>query len=112
MCVYLFWFRPKQKSNARKEKEDAENKAAAEAQNKTAAGGQNNDEEAAKAESPKPQELLDRPIELQSPHETIELPSQGIVEAPGDKGGVEVDNDAQVPAELPGDQQYRSSDSR
>lgn len=103
VCVYLFWFRPKQKEKEKKEREDAESRAAAEVEAKKR-------EEESKA-GPKPHELQQQPPELQSPERVTELPIDGVFEAPGDGGGVEVDNDAQLPAELPGDQVYWSSNS-
>lgn len=100
VCVYLFWFRPRQK-----EKEDAEHKAAAEAEIKKR-------EEGSKAGLAKSYELQEQqPPELQSSNRIMELPMESILEAPGDGGGVEVDNDAQLPVELPGDHVYWSSNS-
>ncbi|ROW03744.1 hypothetical protein VMCG_05373 [Cytospora schulzeri] len=92
VCVYLFWFRPRQKEKEKKEEEDAENKA--------------KKREESKVDIAKLHELQQQPPELQSPERITELPIEGIFEAPGDRGGVEVDNDAQQPAELPGDHVY------
>lgn len=105
MCVYLFWFRPKQKEKAKKEREGTENRTAVEGGDEAPT----REEEEQMTEVPKPLELQQQPPELQSPGGTMELPAEGIFEAPGDKGGVEVDNDAQRPAELPGDYEQRSS---
>ncbi|ROW04145.1 hypothetical protein VSDG_00956 [Cytospora chrysosperma] len=102
VCLYLFWFRPRQKEKDKKGKEDSENKAAAEAEAKRR-------EEVSKAELAKPHELQQQPPELHSPDGIMELPIEGIFEAPGDRGGVEVDNAAQLPVELPGDHMYWSS---
>lgn len=60
----------------------------------------------------KPSDMQQLPTELVSPVDTTELPSavSDVAEAPGDKGGIELHPES-YPIELPGDQEYRSSDS-
>lgn len=59
-----------------------------------------------------PIEMQHMPSELSSPTEGAELPEtvSGIAEVPGDKGGFELPPESH-PVELPGDHEYRSSDS-
>ncbi|KUI55327.1 hypothetical protein VP1G_02670 [Cytospora mali] len=95
VCTYLFWFRPKQKDKERRERADAENRAAAGMVFRT--------------DPSKAYEMHQQPPELYSPNVNTELPTESFSEAPGNEGGVEVDNDTYRAAELPGDHPYQSS---
>lgn len=99
MSAYFFWFRPKQQRQKKGEQLEAQRDAVAEAGGKDVAGRQD-----------KPYEMHNLPSELLSPTETVELSSAHISEAPGDKGGFELPQESH-PVELPGDHEYRSSDS-
>lgn len=97
VCVYLFWFRPKQKKeNDKKERHGPENRTAAETESMSREGKSMAGTEL--------HGLRQQPPEPQSVESAKGLPVEGVFEAPGDGGGVEVDNDAQLPAELPVEQ--------
>ncbi|KAJ4414018.1 hypothetical protein N0V82_008188 [Gnomoniopsis sp. IMI 355080] len=102
VSAYFFWFRPRQQAMRRKEQDEARltSDAANEAQDP-------------KNSPYKPIEMMQQPPELPSPDMATELPNgiSGIVEVPGGwKGGFELHPESHA-VELPGDQDYRSSES-
>lgn len=99
VSAYFFWFRPKQQKKKKGEQLEAQREAEAATGAKSA--GQQQD---------KLHEMHQLPPELLSPTDTVELSSAHIFEAPGDKGGFELPEESQ-PVELPGDHEYRSSES-
>lgn len=94
VSAYFFWFRPKQQEMKRKEL--YETRLNADAAN----------------DPQKPTEMRQQPPELPSPNNTAELPNAvlGMAEVSGDKGGFELHPESHA-VELPGDQEYRSSES-
>lgn len=108
VSAYLLWFRPRQQDKKKTARQAALEHGppgtAAPAYEAGAGAG-------AAAGGAKAARTL--PSELSSPTETAELPSAvGVAaEVPGDKpAGVELSNES-PPVELPGDHEYRSSDS-
>lgn len=109
VSVYLFWFRPKQQQMKKKEQDETglTSDAANEAQIPKAQLYS-----AFKTAPHKALEMQRLPNELSSPTDTAEMPSavSNIPEVPGDRGGYELHPESHA-VELPGDQEYRSSDS-
>lgn len=99
VSAYFFWFRPKQQRKKKGEQIEAQRDAEGVTGPKDKDGGQG-----------KAIEMHQMPPELLSPTDTVELPTAHIAEAEGDKGGFELHEEPQL-VELPGDHEYRSSDS-
>lgn len=112
VSVYLFWFRPKQQREKKREEREQDETGLT-----TISGTETPDMEKSqivdfRSDLQKPIEMQHMPSELSSPTEGAELPDarSGIAEVPGDKGGFELPPESH-PVELPGDHEYRSSDS-
>lgn len=114
VSVYLFWFRPKQKREKRKKEieQDETRLTTTSANDPRTPDIEKSHEVDIKTDLQRPIEMQHMPSELSSPTEGAELPDSvpGIAEVPGDKGGSELPPES-YPVELPGDHEYRSSDS-
>lgn len=113
VSAYFFWFRPMQQE--KKKKEQDEIGLTQVAANGAQATEKGDDFAFFNSEDRKLSETQQSPTELSSPIDTAELPSavsavSDIAEVPGDKGGFELHPES-YPVELPGDHEYRSSDS-
>jgi hypothetical protein len=106
VCVYLFWFRPKQRERKRELKREIEESGMRDAAAAGPGGAGRKDEEDAEAYY-----LINKSESApQQPHEMQAMPD--IHEAPGDTRANEMGNDGEVPVELPGDHQYHSQRSQ
>lgn len=112
VSVYVFWFRPKQQREKKREDKEQD-----EAGLTTISATATPDVEKSqmadlKSDKQRPIEMQHMPSELSSPIEGAELPDarSNMAEVPGDKGGFELPPESN-PVELPGDHEYRSSDS-
>lgn len=98
VCVYFFWFRPKQRERKRELKREIEESGMRAAAGAGSAGARRKEEEDGEAY------LINMRESRQQSHEMQAMPD--VVEAPGDNRANEMDNDGEVPVELPGDDHY------
>lgn len=109
VSVYLFWVRPKQQRKRKLEQDETGLTSDA------ANGAQDSKDQrytASENEPHKAVEMQQLPGELSSPTDTTELPSavSDVLEVSGDRGGFELHPESHA-VELPGDHEYRSSES-
>ncbi|KAJ0124996.1 hypothetical protein J7T55_006339 [Diaporthe amygdali] len=99
VCVYFFWFRPKQRERKRREIEESGMKDGGGA---SSTGAMRKEEEDGEAY------LISMHQSQQRPHELQSMPD--VFEAPGDIHATELDN-GEPPVELPGDHEYQGGHS-
>ncbi|KAG8160193.1 hypothetical protein KVR01_009729 [Diaporthe batatas] len=98
VCVYFFWFRPKQRERKRELKREIEESGMRDAAGAGSAGAGRKEEEDGEAY------LINMRESQQQSHEMQAMPD--VFEAPGDNRANEMGVDGEVPVELPGDHQY------
>lgn len=98
VCAYFFWFRPKQRERKRELKREIEESGLRGAAGTGSAGARRKEEEDGEAH------LINMRESRQQSHEMHAM--SDVAEAPGDNRANEMDNDGEVPVELPGDHQY------
>ncbi|POS69596.1 hypothetical protein DHEL01_v212011 [Diaporthe helianthi] len=100
VCVYFFWFRPKQRDRKRELKREIEESGMRDTAGAASAGlgARRKDEEDPEAR------LINMRESQQQSHEMQAMPD--VFEAPGDNRANEMGNDGELPVELPGNHQY------